>query len=193
MGISTEGRTGQYLITITRTGGFCRNKEVDHHKQYYSQSGHGTCCFASRKALDDLHYEEELWLEHTPYVLSEDQVMFYKLFCKGYKIAVNLSVPFCHLDAQSGQPKEDKKLKIAYASARNGYIFWHRFIYLRAKGLERLRCVLAMKRREFFVKMFALLTGLAKKDLHKFKTYMAAYKDARSFVSSVEYKSIPKV
>lgn len=193
MGIGCKGNIGNYYIKIMKTGGFCINNRLDHDKQYYSQSGHGTCCFANTHALDNLHFEEELWLEHTPYSLPEDQVMFYKFFCKGFNIAVNLEENFYHLDAQSSQPKADKILKLAYASAHNGYIFWHRFIYLRTKGFDRLSCLFALWRRELFVKLFAFLKGIVKCDMSKFRIYCKAYSDARKFVRSENYKILPKI
>lgn len=117
-------------------GGFVINTNYDSMKPVYSQTGHGSHCFAEVRVLKDIHFEKELWLEYSGYALPEAQVMFYKLYLKGYKIAVCLNTYFCHLDAASTNDGK-RYLKIAQAKAGNFLIFWHRFIFTQIEGREK--------------------------------------------------------
>lgn len=189
-----KGNIGDLITKISKTGGFVSNNQIDKGKQYYSQSGHGTCCFASQKALQKICLEEELWLERTGYALPDDQIMFYKLYCKGFIISVNTEVNFVHLDAKTGNFTFGKKRKLAYASAHNGLIFWHRFIYNRSKTIyEKILCVLAFSRRFFFTLSFAFIKGLVKMNMSQFTAYCKGYKDGILFLKTKDYKILPPI
>lgn len=126
----------QFFYKINLCGGYVVNTEYDISKPIYSQTGHGSHCFAKTTALKDIHFEDELWLEVSGYPLPEDQVMFYKLYLKKHKIAVCLNTYFCHLDAASTNDGR-RYLKIAQAKAGNFMIFWYRFIYMQTKGIKK--------------------------------------------------------
>lgn len=138
-----------FFMKINRCGGFVLNTRVDPNKQYFSQTGHGSNCFAETKALRDIHFEEELWLEESVYALPDDQVMFYKLYLHGYKISVCQDAYFNHLDAASTNDGK-RYLRIAQAKASNYLIFWYRFVYQREKGLAKLFSPLFIAHRVFW-------------------------------------------
>ncbi len=192
LGVSMAERlNSSYLVKIWRTGGFIVNTNMQEGKQYYSQSGHGTCVFGKRETLQAMHFDEEIWLQDTRYALPDDMVMFYKLHLMGARIAVNRSVRFVHLDAGSSLASEEKKLANMYASARNGFVFWHRFIYkCQDKKWLSVACVL---RRMFFTLFFAFLKSLAKWNWRYVSTYAKAYADAFRFVRSERYKELPAI
>lgn len=180
-----------FLVKIWRTGGFLIKKNVRPNVQYFSQSGHGTCVFGRSEALKNLHFEDEYWLEDTKYALPEDMVMFYKLYLQGNVIAVNRDVRFLHLDAGSSLMNENRKINNIFASARNGMIFWHRFVY--SYMPFKLLSVLCFLRRMFFTLFFAFLKGIIKGNLNYFTTYWGGYCDAIKYIRSEKYKSLPKI
>lgn len=180
-----------FLVKIWRTGGFLVKKNVRPNVQYFSQSGHGTCVFGKSEALKKLHFEDEYWLEDTKYALPDDMVMFYKLYLQGNVIAVNRDVRFLHLDAGSSLMNEDRKINNIFASARNGMIFWHRFVY--SCKPFKLLSVLCFLRRMFFTSFFGLIKGVFSGNFNYFKTYWAGYKSAIKFIGSEKYKSLPKI
>ena len=181
MGASIRKRLkDSFMVKVWRTGGFIVNSAVEDNKQYYSQSGHGTCVFGRTKALKELHFEEELWLQDAKYALPDDMVMFYKLYLRGNVIAMNREVEFVHLDAGSSLMDDNKKLNNIYASARNGLIFWHRFIYkCRDKKWLSILCIV---RRIFFTSLFSLLKGVVKRDMRYFNTYVKGYRDGWKYI-----------
>lgn len=192
LGVSIRKRLkDSFMVKVWRTGGFIVNSAVEDNKQYYSQSGHGTCVFGRTKALKELHFEEELWLQDAKYALPEDMVMFYKLYLKGNVIAMNREVEFVHLDAGSSLMDDNKKLNNIYASARNGLIFWHRFIYkCRDKKWLSILCIV---RRIFFTSLFALLKGIIRWDIRYFKTYMEGYRDGWKYIHTSTYNELSNI
>ena len=138
-----------FFMKINRFGGFVVNSHLNPGRQYFSQTGHGSNCFVDTKALRDIHFEEELWLEESVYALPDDQVMFYKLYLHGYKIAVCQDAYFNHLDAASTNDGK-RYIKIAQAKAGNYLIFWYRFVYQREKGLAKLFSPLFIAHRVFW-------------------------------------------
>ena len=138
-----------FFMKINSCGGFVVNTNLLPNVQYYSQTGHGSNCFAETKILRNIHFEEELWLENSGYALPDDQVMFYKIYKKGYNIAVCRDAYFRHLDAASTNDGK-RYLKIACAKASNYLIFWYRFIYPYRKGKNKAISILSIIHRMFW-------------------------------------------
>ena len=159
MGVSIRKRLkDSFMVKVWRTGGFIVNSAVEDNKQYYSQSGHGTCVLGRTKALKELHFEEELWLQDAKYALPDDMVMFYKLYLRGNVIAMNREVEFVHLDAGSSLMDDNKKLNNIWLS------------------------ILCIVRRIFFTSLFSLLKGVVKRDMRYFNTYVKGYRDGWKYI-----------
>lgn len=137
----------QFYYKINLCGGFIINTGYDSNRPVYSQTGHGSHCFAKTDALKDIHFEDELWLEDSGYALPDDQVMFYKLYLKNHRISVCLNTYFCHLDAAITNNDGNRYLKIAQAKVGNYLIFWYKFIYKYNKGINRLLCIICIIHR----------------------------------------------
>lgn len=130
-----SSKPSPFYIRIWDTGGYINNARMESRRQYYSQSGHGTCSFLKREAAVRLRFEDEIWLEGASYALPDDQVMFYKAFLQGNSIAWCREARLHHLDAGGDTP--DRFRHMSYANARNFTIFWHRFQYRMDPGISR--------------------------------------------------------
>lgn len=147
---------GNYYKKINSVGGFVTNTRPQEECIYYSQTGHGSNCFAETNALKSIHFEEELWLENSGYALPDDQVMFYKLYLQGYKIAICLDAYFKHLDSASTNDGK-RYLNIARAKAGNYLIFWYRFIYSHLHGIPKWLSPFCITHRIFWECFFYIL------------------------------------
>ena len=157
IGVATYKDThDQWYVKINRCGGLVLNSNMKPDVQYYSQTGHGSNCFAETAALRGMRFGDELWLEDSGYPLPEDQVMFYKLYKSGVSIAVCRDAYFRHLDAASTNDGR-RYLGVAKAKAGNYLIFWYRFIYLQSRGLPRLWNVLAICHRLFWESLLGIV------------------------------------
>lgn len=120
---------------VLRTGGFSYNNNPT-KPVYESTSNAGPCFFCKKSDFLKIHFEEDLWLDETPYALPDDQVMFYKMHLCGLKVLTSFDSGIVHLDAGSTMQSNDEKiLRVIYSEFRNKTIFWHRYIYSNEKNL----------------------------------------------------------
>lgn len=180
-----------FVEKVWRTGGFVVNTNIKKGRQYYNQSGSGACIFGLASAMKGIHLGEEMWLQDTVYALSEDMLLYYKLYLDRNRIAINMDVSFFHLDAGATLVNTDKYINNIYALARNGVIFWHRFIYL--CGDKRWLSSRCFARRIFCSSFFALLKGIKKADFKIFKTYLKTYTNGFNYIRSDKYRQLNKV
>ena len=125
----------RWAYKVLRTGGFSYNNNPV-KPVYESTTNAGPCFFCKKSDFLKLRYEEELWLDETPYALPDDQVMFYKMHLCGLKILTSFDSGIVHLDAGSTmQASSEKVLKVIYSEFRNKTIFWYKYLYSREKNL----------------------------------------------------------
>lgn len=100
---------------------------------YESQTNAGPCFFCRKKDFLDIKYEDELWLDETPYAFPEDQVMYYKMYLNGLKILTSYDSEIVHLDAGSSTGNVDRTCKVIYSEYKNKLIFGIVFFILTRK------------------------------------------------------------
>lgn len=128
---------GKWAYKVLPTAGFSYNNNPK-KGVYLSQTNAGPCFLCRKKDFLDIKYEEELWLDETPYAFPDDQVMFYKMYLSGLKLLTSFDSGITHLDASSVMScLPEKELKLIYSEYRNKYIFWHKFFYERERGLSK--------------------------------------------------------
>lgn len=181
VGIATyKNMHDDFYIRINRCGGLVLNDGLRYGVQYYSQTGHGSNCFAETKVLRNIHFEEELWLEDSGYALPDDQVMFYKLYLHGCKIAVCRDAYFRHLNAASTNDGR-RYVKVAQAKASNYLIFWYRFIYAESHGFfHRLLNVFCICHRLFWESLFCIVKN------HNVATVKSVFTGLRYGINYIE-------
>lgn len=112
---------------------------------YESQTNAGPCFLCRKKDFLNIKYEDELWLDETPYAFPDDQVMFYKMYLSGLKILTSYDSGIVHLDAGSSTGGVDRTCKVIYSEYRNKLIFWYRFLYSNEKNyllrLWKIACI----------------------------------------------------
>lgn len=124
-----------WAYKVLRTGGFSYNNNPV-KPVYESTTNAGPCFFCKKIDFLKIRYEEELWLDETPYALPDDQVMFYKMHLCGLKILTSFDSGIIHLDAGSTmQASDEKVLKVIYSEFRNKTIFWYKYLYSQEKNL----------------------------------------------------------
>lgn len=125
----------RWAYKVLRTGGFSYNNNPV-KPVYESTTNAGPCFFCKKIDFLKIRYEEELWLDETPYALPDDQVMFYKMHLCGLKILTSFDSGIIHLDAGSTMQESDEKvLKVIYSEFRNKTIFWYKYLYSQEKNL----------------------------------------------------------
>lgn len=133
----------RWAYKVLRTGGFSYNNNPV-KPVYESTTNAGPCFFCKKSDFLKIRYEEEIWLDETPYALPDDQVMFYKMHLYGLKVLTSFDSGIVHLDAGSTMlVSNDKLLKVIYSEFRNKTIFWYKYLYTQEKNvLMKFWCLL---------------------------------------------------
>lgn len=183
---------GRWANKVLMTAGFSYNNSPS-KAVYESQTNAGPCFLCKKDTFLSIHYEDEMWLEKTPYAFPEDQVMFYKMHLLGNKVLSTYDTGIVHMDASTTvSNSEEKTLKIIYSEYRNKLIFWHRFIFTPSGPLKRVLATLAIS--------YAYGLQLIKYSLLKIKgnkafadNFVSGLRDGVEFLNSEEYKSLPRI
>ena len=149
---------------------------------YESQTNAGPCFLCRKKDFLNIKYEDELWLDETPYAFPDDQVMFYKMYLNGLKILTSYDSGIVHLDAGSSTGSLDRTCKVIYSEYRNKLIFWHRFLYSNERNFLlrfwRIVCITYVYVLQSINAVYKLLKG--RKD--EARVFFLGIKDALIFI-----------
>lgn len=149
---------------------------------YESQTNAGPCFLCRKKDFLNIKYEDELWLDETPYAFPDDQVMFYKMHLSGLKILTSYDSGIVHLDAGSSTGNVDRTCKVIYSEYRNKFILWHRFIYSNEKNyllrLWKIACITYVYGLQSINATYKLLKGRKEEA----RVFFLGIKDALIFI-----------
>lgn len=167
---------------VLRTGGFSYNNNPV-KPVYESTSNAGPCFFCRKEDFLKIRYEEELWLDKTPYAFPDDQIMFYKMHLYGLKILTSFNSGIIHLDAGTTMQGDNEKfLKSVYSEYRNKTIFWYKFIYSLEKNYWGILCdILSFSHFYVLSLLLAILKG-------KFKTVKTMNKAISDALNEINHK-----
>ena len=183
----------KYYIKILRTGGYSYNKRIldSEQKYFYAQSAPGACLLIRTAIFNNIHFEEEEWLEKYGYAMGEDQVLFYKLYIRGYKVVCVSDLKLEHLDAGTSTGGDSEKS--AFGSGWFKYIFWRRFIY----DIEQNIWLRIIDRIAFgycfnsYIIVNKIKTIKNKEKARYLKALLEGGRVAKEFLCSDEYAKIP--
>lgn len=138
IGGRTENHDSKYKITIQSNGSFSVNNHLTEMVNP-TQSGNFQCFMMRSDIVSSLNLRDEMWLDDTRYAWPDDQVFFYKAFLLGYNVMSCKQPLFVHNDGKAGVTDLQRKVDTAYATGRNAYIFWHRFVLSQFTGSSFLK------------------------------------------------------
>ncbi len=180
----------KWAYKVLRTGGFSYNNNPI-KAVYESQTNAGPCFFCRKEDFLRIRYEEELWLDESYYAIPDDQVMFYKMYKRGFKVLTSFDSGILHLDASSTvQNIKEKTKKIIYSEYRNKLIFWHRFIYMpEKKMLLKLWTMMALGYAYGIQTVkYVLQCLLGNKD--SFNAFRQGVRDGVDYLNSEQYNKL---
>lgn len=158
---------------------------------YLSQSAAGPCLLCKKSAYQEIHFEDELFLDMFKYPLGEDLLFSNKIFKNGYKLLVHYNTGIQHLSAKSGHNRKQKEKDIS--AGEIDYLLWHRACYnLKTNTTwDKILCFWSFFLK-IFIKFSFLLTGktLKGKPTESFY-YVKGLLQGKQFTQSTEYKKIP--
>lgn len=181
LGKAVPFKSEEWAYKLLRTGGFAYNENPT-KDFYWSESNAGPCFFCKKNTFKSIDFEEELWIDNTPYALPDDQIMFYKMHLRGYKVATAFNTGIIHLDAGTAvRTSPDRREKVLYSEVKNQIIFWHRFIKPYNTGLKRIWAWMCVNHYKYMRRLFALKHCFSG-DCSQWKTVNRAIADAKSYI-----------
>jgi GT2 family glycosyltransferase len=136
----------------------CSYNKYPKKRAYYSQTAAGPASLWKKSTLLGIHYKDELWLDQLGFAWGDDQIMFYKVFCNGYKLMVSYDSDIEHLDAKSASTVFNKSSERLYKRAMAQYLVWYRSCYQLSTNtsFEKVLCRMSF----FFKELEGTLTHL---------------------------------
>lgn len=186
-------KSSKWYTKIYRNGsyGYCNQALTE--ESYYAMTAPGACFLTKKASFEQIHFEEELWLESTPYALPEDQVMFYKFFLNNSIVKGLTTCLYNHLDA--GGKSIGRAQIAAYSMSRNKLIFWHRFIYSYVHN--KINCAYSLLSYIMTVcvniTIAFILTLIGLKPFILTKESIKGLIDGYKFIHSYQYKTMTPV
>lgn len=174
------GKDKGYTINILGTD--CYNPNPKELSAWSTTNAAG-CFLCRKKDFLKIHFEEDLWLDSSPYAIPEDTVMFYKMHLNGLKILTYYGNGFEHLDASTSiqnNSNNERLLRIAYSHTFNTYLFDHLYVLPNLNIFSRIARA-GLKIYLFFIKnIFSFIRNLKIKQYRS--TIMRAKSDAKNFL-----------
>lgn len=141
---------------VLKSGGFAYNNNPT-KDFYWSETNAGPCLLCRKHDFLNIHFDEDLWLDDSPYALPDDQVMFYKMYISGLRVGTVFNSGIQHLDARTTiSNSSEKEQKILYSEYRNLNIFWHKYIKPYNHGFNALKALLAFKQYKCIRNLLAI-------------------------------------
>ncbi len=180
-----------FKINVVGTFSFPNNPS---NGAFPSQSGAGPCSLWKIDAFKRIHFEDEGWLDdERGFAFSEDMLLFHKLYRNGGKLMVSFGCGAKHLDAKSSSGNYRQDVSKFRKRIYYRYIIWRR-IWIDAADISA--------GKKFFIRLaylikscwdfgIFLLLSIATFSLNPLKGFFSGWRQARRFVKSPEYKSIP--
>ena len=170
---------GIWAYKITRNGGYSYNA-CPTFPVYWSQTNAGPCFFCRKETFLSICFQNDLWLDEAPYALPEDQVMFYKMFRKGYGILTWYNSGILHLDAGCSRKEcKERSRNVLFSEVRNRIIFW--YIYIYSEDSSRYCRILDVLSLSWFVIIRFVLMNI-KFRFNYAKVWLDGVSDAVSFI-----------
>lgn len=174
---------------VMRTGGYSYNKSPG-KGALLSQTNAGGCFICRKKDFVSIGFNEELWLDKMPYALGDDQVMFYKMYLNGLKLMTLYNEVCQHLDAGGNIGSREHEKKLIFADYYFRQLFFDRFILkTETKILKRVWSRLCIG----YFYAFGRLISIIKREKEISEIKSTAYKSAKMFIKTKEYKVIPLI
>lgn len=186
-------------IHVLKSSGWSYNRNIDLEKEVYyeTESLPWTCFFAERKALEQLNFREEMWLDKQGYASLDDQAMFYKAYLMGIKSVVVSNAHYEHMDAMTSRKSESSgiKDKVFTSNGFNRIIFWHRFIYSMENNIIlKFICILSFLYYALFTSIYLSVKGVRNKEfIKRRKLIFNGYQEGFKYIKSSDYKFLKNI
>lgn len=161
-------------------------------KEFYrSQSCAGPAFMIKKEVFDNLHLEEEVWLDDLGCAYNEDTLETYKIYKNGFQLGVLFNTGCFHLDAKSGAYNRKEKNQKIMLRARANFLIWHRSIYSTLGKSGKVTASLSFCIKALWQSAGHFIYSLIKFNPTIIGNYLKGLNDGMQIVKSPRYKKLP--
>jgi glycosyltransferase involved in cell wall biosynthesis len=168
--------------TVNKLGSYNYNPYRSTHVGL-STTNTGAAFICRKQDFQNIHFEEDLWLDESPYAIPDDQVMFYKMHLNGLTILTQYHSGWLHLDAGTAT-SANRSQKIAYSTARNHVIFYGLYIQPYLKMWQIPLVFVANLYKRLASQLIEYAKGVFAHDFSLYKEAMRGRRDGVKYLKS---------
>lgn len=159
---------------------------------YWSQSCAGNAMLWKKNVYEQLHLEDELWLDDFPFAYNDDMLESYKVYINGFKLGIVYNSGIVHLDMKSASDGFRKSPDWIYVRTKINFLIWMRTC---CKPGNTKKTEQAFAIFSFFVKtfwLFIVMTAISvlRLSLSYTLSYLQGLKDGWEYAHSNRYKEL---
>ena len=118
-------RSNKWAFKIHRNGSFSYNNHPT-KEFYWSQSCAGNAILWRKGVYNQLHFEDEMWLDEFPFAYGDDMLETYKLYKNGFKLGVRCNSGIEHRDIRSSSETYRKDPQWVKTRTAAVFVVWWR-------------------------------------------------------------------
>ena len=185
----------KWAFKIHGNGSFSYLKRVPKGKLLPTQYVAGPCAMWRKKAVLQLHWEDEVWMDEVDFSYMDDTVESYKLHVNGGKMYLLYDSGATNLNAKTASGHYHSKATMFYTRARLGFCVWWRTIYEVRKmemkdGGVPWDVVMAYVLKACWLAVVNVVAGMCYLNPKIPYYYVKGIADGWNFVHSDKYKKI---
>lgn len=185
-------RSSKWGIKVLPNGSFAYNSAPLAKHFYLSQSGEGTNFLIKKSAMHGIDFASELWLDRCGYAYGDDQLFFYKLHSRGFKVGYVYGMGIEHLNACASSSAYKQSPERFRKRAFGILTTWHRSCYAGRNIFVKANATMAFASRVMLMTPAHLFLSIKSKNPKIIIHFFGGLKSAVKFTHKHSYKDLPK-
>ena len=185
----------KWAFKIHGNGSFSYLRSVPDGRLLPTQYVAGPCAMWRKAAVQQLHWEDEIWMDEMDFSYMDDTVESYKLYVNGGKMYLLYDSGVTNLNAKTASGNYRSKATMFYTRARLGFCVWWRTIYEVRKmelkdGEKPWGVVMAYALKACWLAVVNVVAGIGYWNFKIPYYYVKGIADGWKYVHSEAYKRI---
>ena len=159
---------------------------------YWSQSCAGNAILWKKGVYEQLHLEDELWLDDFPFAYNDDMLESYKVYKNGFKLGIVYNSGIVHLDMKSASKDFRESPDWIKTQTKSQFIIWWRTCF-KSGNISLLAQTYACLCFIFkTIWLFFVMLGISimKNNTYYLKSYLSGLKGGYTFVQSDKFRAL---
>lgn len=157
---------------------------------YLSQSCAGPAFMITKEVYDNLHLEDEIWLDALEYAYNDDTLESYKIYKNGYRLGVLFNSGSIHLDAKTSVYDKKTSAEKVRLRSKASFLIWHRSIYSTSGKAGKVTSILSFVLKVLWQFVGNSIYAVSKLNPAIVGNYIRGLNDGVKIIKSAPYKNL---